>query len=657
MKYGSLFLSVCLLWLLSACSLFERNATPTPVPVDNVATAVAETLTAVAPTGTPTAETTATPATPQPTPVPTESVVPLAYFESPEPNAQFSAGEIINIGVTALDNAGIARVELYADNQFVQAASPKVPAPTVRVAFTWSSTVAGQHVLSVVPYDVSGNAGTAATLPLTILQNAPLPTVQILAPTSPQTLQAGAQMVVRVTADAPQGITQLQLFVDDAPYSYTAVEKPRAPFSASFVYIASAPGVHNLTVRALDAQQRVGVSSPLAVTVVDTRAPVVQVTYSAGVIRQGEILTVNILAADANGISAVQLWADNALFDQYIVPNPRQQTSLSLQKQWSSRNVGTHTLFVRVMDSRNQSVNSPLTNILVIAPNQPTPVPTRVPTNTPRPTTPPTSQPQPAPSIQIMSPGFGCVVQLPDALNISIQFSSPSGLRQLITYAQYNGVMARPINSTDAQGQRSYMLYRDWTPADAGIVEIFATATDVNGQRSESAHVSCVIQSPTPPTPIPPTPKPNPPSAAIVSPAMGCRIQANDDIHIIADFSGEAGLGDIQLYAQYGGLMAQPIYSDNGNGQNRARVTYDWTASAEGTVQIFATVIDYAGQRAESNHAPCEIVSPAPPTYAPAPTDEPAPTYAPPPTEAPPPTDEPVPTYAPMPTDEPPPDQ
>ena len=648
---------VSVLVLASGCGLFDRS-TPTPASLQPIETAVAQTLTAVAPTAVaPTETATATSNAPQPTPVPTDSIIPLAFFESPQANAQFVAGETVNLSVAAVDNSGISRVELYADNQLVQSAAPKAPAPMVRIAFAWSTQTVGEHTLSAIAYDTSGNAGPPALLPLNITADASLPVVQILAPTTPQTLQSGAQLTLRAVADAPQGITQMQLYVDDKPYSYTSVEKARTPFTASFVFISNTPGAHTLTVRALDAQQRVGVSSPLSVTVVDSRAPVVQVTYSAGVIRQGEFVNINILAADANGISAVQLWADNAMYDQYVVPNPQAQTSISLQKRWTSNVLGNHTLFVRVMDTQNHVINSPLTNILVIAPNQPTPIPTRIPTGTPRPTAIPTAQPQPAPSIQIYSPGFGCTVQLPEALHLTIQFSGANGLRQLTTYAQYSGVMARAIDVTDAQGRRSYLLDRDWVPPSAGVVDIFATAIDATGQRAESSHISCNVQSP-----IPPTSAPNPPTASIVSPAMGCRLPQTTPLNIIATFEGQAGLRSVQIYAQYSGLMAQQIYSENPGGQTSYRIDYDWSAPTADTVTIFAVAQDSQGRRAESNHATCIIETPLLPT--PIPTDEPPPTIEiptfpppptdePPPTYAPPPTDEPPPTFAPIPTDEP----
>jgi hypothetical protein len=190
-------------------------------------------------------------------------------------------------------------------------------------------------------------------------------------------------------------------------------------------------------------------------------------------------------------------------------------------------------------------------------------------------------------------------------------------------------------------------LQRDWVPSANGIVEIFATATDVNGRRSESIHTSCAVQSPVPPTVVPPTAPPARPGASIVSPAMGCLVEQNDSMHIIADFNGAAGLSVVRVFAQYSGVMAQQIFMDDANGQTDYRADFDWNAGGDGTVVIFATVQDNAGQSAESGRAACQIQAPAPPTYAPAPTDEPIPTFAPEP------TDEPYPTYAPAPTDEP----
>ncbi|MBI4674710.1 MAG: Ig-like domain-containing protein [Chloroflexi bacterium] len=655
---------IVILLFAAGCSLFER-ATPTPAPLNPLETAVARTLTAIAPpTSARTPAVTSAPSTPVASRVPTESIVPLAFFESPQANAQFAPGETVNVGVTALDNAGIARVEFYADNQLVQSAKPQLPAPTVRVMFAWKSTAVGNHILAAIAYDTSNQPSAPATLTISIQAGAPTPVVQILAPASPQTLQAGVQLPIRVVADAPQGITQVQMYVDDQPYSQTGVEKAHAPFPATFVFVSRTPGIHTLSFRAADGQQRVGVSNPLSVNVVDSHTPVVNVSYSAGAILRGANLALTILAADTSGIASVQVWADNAVYDTYIVPNPRLQTSITLQRHWTSNVVGNHTLFVRVTDALNQTVTSPATTIIVLAPNQPTPTFTRVPpTFTPRPPT-KTPLPQPGPSIQVISPMLGCSVELPDALHVTIQFNSAVGLRQLTTFAQYEGVMAQVIDVVDANGRSEYVLNRDWVPTASGVVEIFATAVDGNGQRAESVHTSCAVHSPVPPTDVPPTDVPptalpSAPSASIISPALGCRIEQNDSLHVLAEFQGDAGLSSVQVFAQYSGVMAQPIFTDDAGGQYTYRAEFDWQAAGQGTVEIFATVQDLAGQRATSLRAACEIEEPAPPTIAPMPTDEPPPTYAPPPTEeppptfAPPPTDEPPPTFAPEPTDEP----
>src|SRR5581483_3707418 len=317
MKYITLAL-LAFIVLIAACQS-PTPAAPTPIPAapSQIQTAVAQTLTAVAPTssaGTPVAPPTPTPtqvapatatlAPNQPTPTPGgETNPPTIQLLSPAQGAQISVNQTIQLVALAADDVGIARVEFFADNVLIDAQAPQNNPTTYQAIFSWSSTQVGQHTLFAIAYDPSNYVSAPATVAVNVIASNTPPQVSILAPPSPQNVNLGAQLTVQTVASDQVGVTQLQMIVDNQPYSQTTSQNPggQTPFAANFIYAANALGTHTIVIRATDSSGNIGNSNPLTVNVGDNTPPSVSTNYSAFNVLQNQQVIVYTNATDAAG--------------------------------------------------------------------------------------------------------------------------------------------------------------------------------------------------------------------------------------------------------------------------------------------------------------------------------------------------------------------
>lgn len=611
--------------LATACSLFNPAApsipTPLPAPPNQIQTAVAATLTAVAPTtsastpvppptqnGIPTANPNQ-PTVVIPTPTPGgEGNLPTVQLLAPANGAQITTNQVVAVVGLTSDDSGITHVEFIADNVLQDTQAPPNNPTTFQAAFQWSSNQVGTHTLTLIAYDASNNASTPASVQIAVNADTTPPQVSILAPPSPQNIGLGAQLTIQTVASDAAGVTQIQMLVDNQPYSQTNSQNPQgqSPFAASFIYAANVPGTHAILFRAMDSVGNVGTSNTLTVNVADNTPPGVTTNYSRFNVRQNEQVIVYTNATDAAGIQRVELWADNALYNVYSSPNPPAQQSLAIQQIWTSNNVGNHVLFVRVYDVNNQATTTPATNIFVRQPNQPTPTftpyippPTARPTRTPRPVI-------PSPNCQLDSPNTNFRTRLPDAVGIRWTCNAQGGVADMTVYVQYSGTMATIIDQVPGDGSQQQGGAFDWRPDSAGVVSIFVEATDRLGQRGESPHIPGVIEQERPPTiPPPPTEEPQRPTIAgrwrgdidngffiiNLEPRIGCTIDScawggawedhrGEEI-VTGELNGQLS-GDSLTLRMEGGQPGDVTWTFEGQVQSDNAISGNWTESRAG---------------------------------------------------------------------------
>jgi thermitase len=173
-----------------------------------------------------------------------DTTAPTVGIDSPLSGATVSGMAVID--VTASDDVGVTKVDLYVDGVFfvTDNASP--------YSFAWdTSTVPnGSHTLNAVATDAAGNS--AGTTPISVtVSNGPAdttpPTVSIGAPVAGATVSGTS--TVSATAADDVGVAKVELYVDGALYATDT----SAPYSFAWNTTLSADGSHTLQVVAADA--------------------------------------------------------------------------------------------------------------------------------------------------------------------------------------------------------------------------------------------------------------------------------------------------------------------------------------------------------------------------------------------------------------------
>src|SRR4030095_2763710 len=154
-----------------------------------------------------------------------DNIAPVANIDSPSNGSTASGG--LSIFVSAIDNVGVTRVDLYIDG-LLHGSDTTTP-----YSFFWDTTAAasGSHALLAVAQDASGNIGTSASTSVNIANNQVAdtqpPSVSISAPVSVNR-GAGNKLTVTVAASDNVGVASVQLYLDGslvgtdtaAPYAF-----------------------------------------------------------------------------------------------------------------------------------------------------------------------------------------------------------------------------------------------------------------------------------------------------------------------------------------------------------------------------------------------------------------------------------------------------
>ncbi|MBC7814436.1 MAG: Ig-like domain-containing protein [Burkholderiales bacterium] len=109
-----------------------------------------------------------------PTPIPTPDI-PMVQFVSPTDNATIIEGTDMDIQIFASDaGIGVARIELYVDEQLHQTGLPEVSAavPDFTVLMNWRAQSVGRHFLTARAFRPDGTSSDEARLIVEVLPNA-----------------------------------------------------------------------------------------------------------------------------------------------------------------------------------------------------------------------------------------------------------------------------------------------------------------------------------------------------------------------------------------------------------------------------------------------------------------------------------------------------
>jgi thermitase len=223
---------------------------------------------------------------------PPDTTPPTASITAPGAGATVSGTAAIDVSAT--DNVGVVRVDLYVDGALFAAdtASP--------FSFAWDTTTAsnGSHTLQATAADAAGNSASSAAIAVTvsnILPDTAPPSVAFSAPAAGATVSG----TITVTANATDnvGVTKVDFYVDGV----LSATDSSTPYSVAWDTTKSANGSHTLEALASDAAGNTATTT-ISVTVANpNQAPIAANDSFTAPSRSGNSYTpqaFNVLAND-----------------------------------------------------------------------------------------------------------------------------------------------------------------------------------------------------------------------------------------------------------------------------------------------------------------------------------------------------------------------
>ena len=189
---------------------------------------------------------------------PPDTTPPTVSITSPASGATVSG--TITITATAADNVAVASVQFQVDGSVLGAA---VTAAPYSQALNTNTLTNGQHSLTAVATDTSGNKATSAAVSITVnnAANAAM-TVSITSPVAGATVSGTITVVA--TASASDAITGVQFLLDGANLGSQVTA---SPYSISWNTSQTSNGSHVLSAQASDQAGKTATSSNVTVTV------------------------------------------------------------------------------------------------------------------------------------------------------------------------------------------------------------------------------------------------------------------------------------------------------------------------------------------------------------------------------------------------------
>ena len=280
-----------------------------------------------------------------------DTTAPSASITSPLDNATVSGQ--ITVSVSATDNVGVSKVELYVDDTLT---GTRTSSPYTFTLDTTALTNAA-HQLTATAYDAGGNVDTSGAVTVTVLNNTP-PGLDTTPPTAPTGLtQTGA---TATTATLSWNPSSDDIAVTGYGYYDTGAVPLGTTPGTSHTYTGLTCG--NSYLVGVDAYDAAGNRSARATTTLttvtcDTQVPTVSLTTPVAGASISGTVSVTASATDNVGIAGVQFRLDGATLGA-------EDTSAPYAVAWdtTTATVGSHILTAVARDAAgNVTTSSPVT--------------------------------------------------------------------------------------------------------------------------------------------------------------------------------------------------------------------------------------------------------------------------------------------------------
>lgn len=271
-----------------------------------------------------------------------DATAPSVSITSPANGSSVSGA--ITVNITATDNLGVAKVELYL-NGTLYASYGSAP---YNISWNTTSVTNGSYTLTARAYDAAGNVGQSPAITITVNNqagDATPPTVAIIEPGNSWIMDGTITYSASATDNV--GVTKLEFYVDGTLKATYAASSYLYRWDTTQV----ANGSHTLTVKAYDAAGNVGQSSAVTITVnnpvADATPPTVAISSPTSKYIYGSSVNISASASDNVAITKMELYIDGAL----------KMTTSAKSFNWTwytaSYAKGTHLIKVKAYDAAN----------------------------------------------------------------------------------------------------------------------------------------------------------------------------------------------------------------------------------------------------------------------------------------------------------------
>ncbi|PYN28951.1 MAG: hypothetical protein DMD98_21695, partial [Candidatus Rokuibacteriota bacterium] len=235
-----------------------------------------------------------------------------------------TAGKSVTVRATATDNVAVAAVDFQASGAVVDSRSVTVvPAPTATADFTINVPAAAADGSGIIvtghARDASGNVSPDATLNLVVAGDRTPPTVTVLSPAEGAQVGLGQSVTLTVQATDDVAVSRIAFTATGVVSGgdTRTISPAITPAGTSFtlaVPVDTAPGTIAFSVTASDPAGNISSPAIRTVRVVDSIAPVVQITSptQGTVIDPRTPVSAIVSATDSAGVTEITLSAAGA---------------------------------------------------------------------------------------------------------------------------------------------------------------------------------------------------------------------------------------------------------------------------------------------------------------------------------------------------------